>query len=77
MPSMSKVSPSLQVTSLTFKRASKWQLMTSAARPYDVLKQPDQRVSAGLSELYKHAMLPVFPITSLTLKMTSKLKILA
>ncbi|KAH3879936.1 hypothetical protein DPMN_003847 [Dreissena polymorpha] len=34
--SMSEVSPTLPVTSLTFKRTSKWQLMTSVARPYDV-----------------------------------------
>ncbi|KAH3719162.1 hypothetical protein DPMN_061994 [Dreissena polymorpha] len=33
--SMSEVSPTLPVTSLTFKRTSKWQLMTSVARPYD------------------------------------------
>ncbi|KAH3715913.1 hypothetical protein DPMN_058629 [Dreissena polymorpha] len=34
--SMSEVSPTLIVTSLTFKRKSKWQLMASAARSYDV-----------------------------------------
>ncbi|KAH3715412.1 hypothetical protein DPMN_058121 [Dreissena polymorpha] len=35
--SMSELLPTLPVTSLTFKWTSKWQLMTSVARPYDVL----------------------------------------
>ncbi|KAH3829548.1 hypothetical protein DPMN_131545 [Dreissena polymorpha] len=73
---MSEVSPTLPVTSLTFKRRSKWHLMTSAARPYDVLLRRDQRHSAGLGELYTRAMSPVFPVTSLTLKKTSKLQLL-
>ncbi|KAH3868868.1 hypothetical protein DPMN_032022 [Dreissena polymorpha] len=70
---MSDVSPSLPLTSLTIKRVSKWQLMKKLARPYNVLLRPDQRYSAGLGELYKRAMSPVFP---LTLKMASKLRLL-
>ncbi|KAH3719157.1 hypothetical protein DPMN_061989 [Dreissena polymorpha] len=34
--SISEALPTLPVTSLTLKRTSKWQLMTSVARPYDV-----------------------------------------
>ncbi|KAH3879937.1 hypothetical protein DPMN_003848 [Dreissena polymorpha] len=64
--SMSEVSPILRGTSLTFKRTSKWQLMTSVARPYDVLLQRDQRHSAGLGELNTRARSPVFPVTTLT-----------
>ncbi|KAH3868873.1 hypothetical protein DPMN_032027 [Dreissena polymorpha] len=73
---MSVVSPSLPLTSLTLKRTSKWQLMASASRSYDVILRPDQRHSAGVGELYKSAMSPVFPVTSLTLKMTSKSQLL-
>ncbi|KAH3715910.1 hypothetical protein DPMN_058626 [Dreissena polymorpha] len=39
--SMSKASPTLSVTSLTFNRTSTWQLMTSVARRFDFLKRRD------------------------------------
>ncbi|KAH3689393.1 hypothetical protein DPMN_192910 [Dreissena polymorpha] len=46
--------------------------MTSAARPYDVLYDGNQRHSAGLGELYTRAGFAGLPSTSLTLKMTSR-----
>ncbi|KAH3883100.1 hypothetical protein DPMN_007050 [Dreissena polymorpha] len=52
--SMSEVSPTLPVTSLTLKRTSKWQLMTSVARPYDVLYNDGTNVIRRVSVSSTH-----------------------